>query len=347
MTTKSPTRFLATLLATAAAEVALLTAGTGGRLTGPDLRDPASWPTWLLTRPPDVAVMALVRWAALVVGAYLLVVIAVGGLGRTAGSPWLVRATDRVTPPSLRLFLDRVTGMAAVGAVVVSGLAGSTGVAAADPGGGPPTTRHGPPITLRGQAGPRPAPLPTTTTTVWLPSPAPIVDEPVAPPTPGSHVPGDTPPEVARPTAPYGTPWKPDRPPSPPPSPQVQPPPPPSPTASPPERGAYEGTAPRSSSEDAPPADGAQPPAPAADADASAAADADTWAVAPGDHFWSIAERVLAERWGRRPTTLETDGYWRALVAANRTRLADRDNPDLLFPGQVLTLPPAPARPAA
>lgn len=345
MTTKPPIRLLASLVALAAGEAALLAAGAG-RLAGPDLRDPASWPTWLLTRPPDVAVMALLRWPALVVGAYLLVVIAIGGLGRTMGTPRLVRATDRVTPRSLRLFLDRLTGMAAVGAVVVGGLAGvstSTGAAAADPGGGPPTTRHGPPITLRGQAGPRAAPLPTTTTTVWLPAPTPIADEPVAPPTPGSHVPPDKGSEAARPRA-HGTPWNPDRPTaSPPPSPPSRPPPSPQDAAVAPP--AHERTPPPSAREEAPSPDVVAPPAP--DAETHAQGEAATWAVEPGDHFWSIAERVLAARWGRRPTTAETDRYWRALVAANRTRLADRDNPDLLFRGQLLTLPPVPERPAA
>ena len=337
MTTKPTLRLLAALLAMAAGETALFFMGAG-RLAGPDLRDPASWPTWLLTRHPDVAVMALVRVVALATGAYLLVITAAGGLARTTGSPRLVRATDRVTPRSLRLLLDRATGMAAVGAVVVGGLAGSSGIAAADPGGGPPTTRHGPPITLRGQAGPRPTPLPTTTTTVWLPSPVPIADEPVATPTPGSHVPDAKPSDSGGPPAPYGTPWHPDRRPSAPPSP-----PPPAPPTSlaapaPPER-----THPPSTAEDEPSPDvGVR-----AEDDVRPDGAAETWAVEPGDHFWSIAERVLAERWGRPPTTVETDGYWRALVAANRGRLADRDNPDLLFPGQVVTLPPVPERPAA
>lgn len=343
MTTKSPIRLLATVLAMVTGEAALFFMGAG-RLAGPDLGDPASWPTWLLTRPPDVAVMALVRWIALVVGAYLLIVIALGGLGRTAASPRLLRATDRVTPRSLRLLLDRLTGMAAVGAVVVGGLAGataSTGVAAADPGGGPPTTRHGPPITLRGQAGPRAAPLPTTTTTVWLPAPAPIVDEPVTPPTPGAHVPDHKAPDADRPAGPHGTPWNLDVAPSPSPSPPAPP-----PGSSSPQTPAHGEATPRPEPEAAPAADGAQPPA-AGDAEMRAEGEADTWTVKSGDHFWSIAERVVAERWGRRPTTAETDGYWRALVAANRTRLADRENPDLLFPGQVLTLPPPPERPAA
>lgn len=68
------------------------------------------------------------------------------------------------------------------------------------------------------------------------------------------------------------------------------------------------------------------------------------WTVRPGDHFWSIAEQVLAAELHRAPTGAETDPYWRRLVTANHDRLADPGNPDLLFPGQVLLVAPtAPA----
>ncbi len=66
----------------------------------------------------------------------------------------------------------------------------------------------------------------------------------------------------------------------------------------------------------------------------------------PGDHFWTVAERVLADAWGRQPTDIELLPYWRAVVETNRSRLADPANPDLLFPGQTLTVPPPPVRPA-
>src|SRR5688500_7360253 len=75
------------------------------------------------------------------------------------------------------------------------------------------------------------------------------------------------------------------------------------------------------------------PPTPAPEAAAT------EWTVRPGDHFWRIAEDVLAARLHRAPTDGETDSYWRRLVTTNRDRLADRENPDLLFPGQVLLLP--------
>lgn len=67
--------------------------------------------------------------------------------------------------------------------------------------------------------------------------------------------------------------------------------------------------------------------------------DGRTWQVQRGDHFWSIAQRVLAEAWRRPVAAHEVAPYWRTLVADNRSRLADPANPDLLFAGQVLTVP--------
>lgn len=92
-----------------------------------------------------------------------------------------------------------------------------------------------------------------------------------------------------------------------------------------------------------PPAEAPAPPSPLeAPAGPSAAR---TWEVRPGDHFWGVAERVLAEAWqGLPPTDAEVDPYWRTLVEANRSVLRDPGNPDLLFPGQVITVPPPPGR---
>ncbi len=65
-----------------------------------------------------------------------------------------------------------------------------------------------------------------------------------------------------------------------------------------------------------------------------------TVTVEAGDHLWGIAEAVLQQGLGRPPTTAEIDPYWRAVVDLNRANLADPDNPDLLFKGQVIDLPP-------
>jgi hypothetical protein len=86
------------------------------------------------------------------------------------------------------------------------------------------------------------------------------------------------------------------------------------------------------------PAAPAPVPRPTAAAD-DAAVGRSTWVVEPGDSFWSIAADTLSGPGRRQPTDREVDGYWRHLVVANRDRLVDRDNPDLLVPGQELVLP--------
>jgi len=65
-----------------------------------------------------------------------------------------------------------------------------------------------------------------------------------------------------------------------------------------------------------------------------------TWTVARGDHLWSIAARTLGTRLGRDAGDDEVQRYWTALIEANRSRLADPSNPDLIFAGQVFVLPP-------
>ena len=62
------------------------------------------------------------------------------------------------------------------------------------------------------------------------------------------------------------------------------------------------------------------------------------WTVAPGDHFWSIADRVVT---ARHPDATEQEiaRYWLALIDTNRGRLDDPSNPDLLRVGLVLDVP--------
>lgn len=76
------------------------------------------------------------------------------------------------------------------------------------------------------------------------------------------------------------------------------------------------------------------PPPPPAPSSASG-----RWTVRPGDCFWSIAADVLSRAWGRPAADAEIAPYWRRLVEANRAALVDASNPDLVFPGQVFTLP--------
>jgi hypothetical protein len=62
-----------------------------------------------------------------------------------------------------------------------------------------------------------------------------------------------------------------------------------------------------------------------------------SWTVEAGDSFWSIAAETVAPA-GDAPDDRRVIGYWRGLVEANRGRLLDPANPDLLVPGQELVL---------
>lgn len=89
------------------------------------------------------------------------------------------------------------------------------------------------------------------------------------------------------------------------------------------------------------PVDSAQPPAVASvpDIAPATATTAGQWTVKPGECFWSIADDVLAERLGRPPTDAEIVPYWQRLIDANRHHLVQRDNPDLVLPGQIFAVP--------
>jgi hypothetical protein len=80
-------------------------------------------------------------------------------------------------------------------------------------------------------------------------------------------------------------------------------------------------------------------PGPAPPGPSPPAPDATTWVVEPGDSFWSIAADVVTGPDQPTPPDREVSRYWRRLVDANRDRLVDPGNPDLLMPGQTLTLP--------
>lgn len=89
------------------------------------------------------------------------------------------------------------------------------------------------------------------------------------------------------------------------------------------------------------PLESAQPPAVASAPEIAkaTASPADQWTVKPGECFWSIADSVLADRWGRPATDAEIIPYWHRLIDANRHQLVQRDNPDLVLPGQVFAVP--------
>jgi nucleoid-associated protein YgaU/DNA-binding SARP family transcriptional activator len=74
--------------------------------------------------------------------------------------------------------------------------------------------------------------------------------------------------------------------------------------------------------------------------------------VEPGDNLWVLAEQQLATDRGREPSDAETRPYWHEVIEANRDRLVASGNPDLILPGQRITMPatghglaPAPSPP--
>ena len=61
-----------------------------------------------------------------------------------------------------------------------------------------------------------------------------------------------------------------------------------------------------------------------------------TWIVEPGDHLWGIAAATVAERSGSEDHR-EVARYWLKLIEANADTVGD--NPDLIYPGQLIRLP--------
>ena len=64
--------------------------------------------------------------------------------------------------------------------------------------------------------------------------------------------------------------------------------------------------------------------------------------VRPGDSLWSIAREALTTARGTAANDAVVADYWREVVEHNRDELADPTNPDLIFPGQDVRLPPIP-----
>jgi hypothetical protein len=72
---------------------------------------------------------------------------------------------------------------------------------------------------------------------------------------------------------------------------------------------------------------------------------ADIWVVRPGDNLWSIAEATLTDAWGHAPDRRDLGPYWWRVVQVNRPNLPNPADPNLLLPGDRVTLPPLPAGP--
>ncbi len=65
----------------------------------------------------------------------------------------------------------------------------------------------------------------------------------------------------------------------------------------------------------------------------------DVHVVVRGDNLWRIAAATSRRRHGREVTNRDIAAYWRLVMRANRNRLRSGD-PDLIFPGEQVLLPP-------
>ena len=63
-----------------------------------------------------------------------------------------------------------------------------------------------------------------------------------------------------------------------------------------------------------------------------------TYTVERGDNLWTISASYLRNSINSEPTIAEIDGYWRAVIEANRDTLRSGD-PNLIYPGELVTLP--------
>ena len=70
-----------------------------------------------------------------------------------------------------------------------------------------------------------------------------------------------------------------------------------------------------------------------------------TWVIRSGDHLWLVASMTLTGAWGRPPDARSLAAYWWQVVQTNRAHLPDPSNPDLVYSGDVITLPPIPPAP--
>jgi hypothetical protein len=302
----------------------------------------------IATTDPALTAFGLLRLLALAVTWYLAAVTLLAVVARLTRCRPLAVLAERIAVPALRLALQRV-----VGAGLVLSVAGGVAPLATIPAASA-SPRHRATITaLIPEAPATPdAPSSSSQATMHL-----LPDEPTeaAPSTPPGTVRMRLVPDDADPSLPAPPAADPPVAPSPTSTTITTTAPPATPSSGPnePKTGptpATNATPPDPSSSPAPPGDASVPtegtgtdPTVAAAPASSPAARAGTWTIAPGDHLWHVATATLVSRWERPPSNLEIATYVHRLIEANRDVLVVRDNPDLVFPGQIFALPEVPA----
>jgi hypothetical protein len=298
---------LVTWLGTLVLAIMLFTALGSGALAAPPLMEPAAWGDWAASRQPVEATVAVMRLLVLAMAWYLVGVTTIGAIARVARLTSLVRVADALSIPVVRRVLQTSLGVGLATAVVASA-----------------TT----------------APLPRTPSpTEHAVSAVTATEDPtmrvLADTSPSSDAPRMLAVDTAAPPAMQILPDPDDAPTGAPTMRQVDP-------ASPPDLPGMRPLPPvsRPASQD-PTATEAPDP----DQDQATVitgtdhATETTWTAQTGDHLWGIAASHLQGQLGATPSDTDIADYWRRLIDANRDRLADPGNPDLIYPGQEFVLP--------
>jgi hypothetical protein len=342
--------------------------GDFGRQLGP----------WLAQSPVEQVLGAVLRNIALVAAWWLLASTGLYLLASLARAPALIRGAARVTLPAVRRAADgavavalatsllSATTTAAVAATPTGRRGPPAPVQVAVAARGPAALQAGPTTTTREPAKPgytpgvagvgQPAPASTTTsTTTATTTTAPSTTTPRQPPPPRAAAPGYTPGAAGlgqqgttSTTTTSTTTTSTTRRPAPSPSTgattttagtttTTRPAPPP------PSGGAPATTRPRPSGYV--PGTAGPPPAssqPGSTPSQPAPSEPGLHKVAPGENLWQIARSHLANATRRDAAeigTREVAAYWLRVLAANRARLRS-GNPDLIYPGEYVRLPP-------
>jgi hypothetical protein len=318
--------------------IAAMVAAGRGSLVGPALADPASWSDWAARVGAPAAALSVVRLVVLALVVWLLAVTIVSfGLAATRRGRE-VEVSELLGLPIVRRVVHGALGLGLAGAAAAGG-AGLGG------GGGAVRVATPPPITVDARPWPSPSTsTPTSTTAATSSATSSATSTETPSPSPSSTTTSSSPPVDT--TVPIGASivtattvtiplTVPD------PGLIVT-----ATTAAPaaPLAGPPGGTAPSPVASDAsgPPASGVGEPATSPTRDPGGAVGR-TWVVRPGEHLWSIARRVVEDATGQPASEAAIAPYWETLVAANRTRMPVPANPDLLFPGDRLVVPPIPS----
>jgi hypothetical protein len=346
------------LLLAVVAGTALLWAAGLRALPGPPLAHPAAVATWWKHDGLTIAIFASVRWILLLMGTGALVLVAAACSARVVFIQGR-RGVDRAQSAAgwaarwgrtrgRRAVIRLVLGVSASGVTLTA--VGSRAALAVEPGSGSSASTRAPVLVGPASTGgsewtPGPLAAPLRPNQV---GPAPVPPE-SAPESPPESPPGSTGSTGSRPTAtrptfgrpePFSTPSAP--------VPSSLSPPPATPTTSGPPTTIAPAPplalSPATTLPEPGPLTGPSPPPGTLQPTDRAAVPTDAapemWTVAAGDDFWSVAEAVLSRSSGTPVPASAVGPYWARLVAANRSRLPRPDDPSLLFPGDVLVVPP-------